>query len=229
MAYDFLSLVNEVNRRLNEVELTSSNFATATGFYGAAKSAVNASITHINSEEFNWPWNHILETDTLIAGTSRYALPANSKTEDWNSFRIKRDNGTGDPALMLKHITYQEYLDKHIDDEYNTDASIRSKPQFVARTASDEFVVWPKPDSSYNIEYEYYSYGFQLELHSDVPGIPSQYRHVIADGAMYYAYQFRSDTANANLSLNLFQDGIKYMRTMHINNTPYLRDTRVHF
>jgi hypothetical protein len=33
MATTFLQLVNQVNRRLNEVELTSTNFASATGFY----------------------------------------------------------------------------------------------------------------------------------------------------------------------------------------------------
>lgn len=33
MAYDFIGLVNDVNRRLNEVELTTSNFATAQGYY----------------------------------------------------------------------------------------------------------------------------------------------------------------------------------------------------
>ena len=37
MAYNFLGLVNEVNRRLNEVELTTSNFAAATGYYSTAK------------------------------------------------------------------------------------------------------------------------------------------------------------------------------------------------
>jgi hypothetical protein len=37
MAYDYLGLVNDVNRRLNEVELTSSNFATATGEYSMIK------------------------------------------------------------------------------------------------------------------------------------------------------------------------------------------------
>ena len=41
MAYDFLGLVNDVNRRLNEVSLTSSNFDTATGEYGMIKDAVN--------------------------------------------------------------------------------------------------------------------------------------------------------------------------------------------
>ena len=32
MAYDFLGLVNDVNRRLNEVALTSANFAATTGY-----------------------------------------------------------------------------------------------------------------------------------------------------------------------------------------------------
>ena len=59
MAYDYLGLVNDVNRRLNEVELTSSNFAATTGFYSFAKDAVNSSIRHIQQEEYEWPWNHV--------------------------------------------------------------------------------------------------------------------------------------------------------------------------
>ena len=31
MAYDYLGLVNDVNRRLNEVALTTSDFAITTG------------------------------------------------------------------------------------------------------------------------------------------------------------------------------------------------------
>ena len=37
MAYDYLGLVNDINRRLNEVELTSSNFGDAKGEYGMIK------------------------------------------------------------------------------------------------------------------------------------------------------------------------------------------------
>ena len=48
MAYNFLELVNEINRRLNEVELTTSTFTSATGFYQTAKDAVNSSMRHIN-------------------------------------------------------------------------------------------------------------------------------------------------------------------------------------
>ena len=42
MAYDFIGLVNDVNRRLNEVEVNSTDFPTATGFYSFAKDAVKS-------------------------------------------------------------------------------------------------------------------------------------------------------------------------------------------
>ena len=44
MAYDYISLVNDINRRLNEVELTTLTFLTATGYYSFAKDSVNAAI-----------------------------------------------------------------------------------------------------------------------------------------------------------------------------------------
>ena len=75
MAYDYIGLVNDVNNRLNEVELTSTNFTTATGYFSFAKDAVNAALRHINQEEYEWPWNHVEETETLRAGTVRYSYP----------------------------------------------------------------------------------------------------------------------------------------------------------
>ena len=33
MAYNYLDLVNEINRRLNEVELSTTNFLSSKGFY----------------------------------------------------------------------------------------------------------------------------------------------------------------------------------------------------
>ena len=39
MAYDYIGIVNDVNRRLNEVELTATNFSTAKGEYSMIKAA----------------------------------------------------------------------------------------------------------------------------------------------------------------------------------------------
>ena len=37
MAYNYIGLVNDINRRLNEVELSSTNFANAVGEYSMVK------------------------------------------------------------------------------------------------------------------------------------------------------------------------------------------------
>ena len=233
MSYNYIGLVNDVNRRLNEVELTETvgsltgNFATSDGFYSFVKDAVNASIRHIQQEEFEWPWNHVERTDTLLVGTNRYGYPYDAKTINFNTFRIKRNDSLNIGTTRLKEISYEEYLDKYADSEYNTD--VKGMPTHIARTPSREFILYPNPDKAYELVYEYFTATYDLEDETDVPNLPELYRYVITDGAMYYAYQFKGDYQASNLALTKFQDDIKYLRSLHINRTPYVRDTRVHF
>ena len=229
MAYDYLALVNEVQRRLNEVELTSSTFANARGSHAQSKDAINASVRHINQEEFEWPWNHVEQSEVLSAGVVRYSFPYDAKTVDFDSFRIKRDAALKVDSRKLKILSYEEYLDKYVDYEYNSSEDVRTTPRFVVRAPSREFLIVPSPDKDYEIAYEYYTSTYDLQNATDVPTIPEQYRHVIVDGAMYYAYMFRGNEQAANLSMNKFTDGIKYMRSLNINRTDYIRDTRVYY
>ena len=229
MAYDFLGLVNDVNSRLNEVTLDSTNFSTATGYYNVAKDSVNAAIRHINQEEFEWPWNHVQSDLVLAAGSMKYFYPSDAKTINMNSFRIKRDNSLNVGTEKLKSLVYEEWLEKYADDEFNTDTSIRGVPRLIIRTPSRELICHPVPDKAYTIVYEYYSMGYDLENALDVPSLPEQYRFAIVDGAMYYAFQFRGDTQAADVALRKFEDQIKNLRTININRTPYLRDRRVSF
>ena len=227
MAYNFLGLVNDINRRLNEVELTSSNFVSAKGFYSTAKDAVNSAIRHINHEEFYWPWNHVEEEDTLTVGTTRYGYPYDAKTIDMDSFRIKRDDSLNIGTVKLKNLNYKEYLDKYVDYEYNSSASMQKVPSFVVRAPSQEFLLVPTPDKAYELVYEYYRNPVELELFDDVPSIPIEFKHIIVDGAMFYAYQFRSDTQAAQISQAKFETGIKYMRSLYINHYDYVRSTMI--
>ena len=229
MAYDFIGLVNDVNRRLNEVELTTANFAGAQGYYNLTKDAVNASMRHIHQEEFEWPWNHAEEEEILTPGEVRYSMPYNSKTVNMNSFRIKRDAAIGVGTTKLTVLNYEEYLDKHVDAEYNSGEETRGVPKYVIRAPSREILFVPAPKDAYEVVYEYYATGVDMALFSDVPEIPEQYRHTIVDGAMYYAYVFRGDMQAANLSEAKFKAGIKNMRSVNINRTEYIRDTRVHY
>ncbi len=225
MAYNFIGLVNEVNRRLNEVELSSTNFAAASGFYNTAKDSVNASLRHINHEEYNWPWNHVLEEETLTAGVTRYDYPTDAKLIDINSFRIKKNTTLDVGTTKLKSMDYQEYLDKHVDYEYNSNADMRTVPTNVVRAPSQEFILLPTPDKAYELIYEYYRNPVSLELHDDVPNVPFEFKHIIVDGAMFYAYQFRGDTQASQIAQGKFETGVKYMRSLYINRYEYVRST----
>jgi len=228
MPYSFLGLVNDVNGRVNEVPLTSSNFASAEGYYSMAKEAVNSSIRYINQDKFTWPFNYVQQEDVLTAGVVRYPIPNNAKHVDYNTFRVKRSSTFGTTTQKLSQMDYEEFLDKYADAEYNTsNTSIRDIPKFIIRGPGNEYLVYPSPDQAYELVYEYYLLPVDLNLYTDVPTIPQAFRHIIIDGAMFYIYSFRGDIENADRSFNRFDMGLKDMRSIYINRFEYLRDTRV--
>tara|TARA_R100001369_G_scaffold90628_1_gene129949 strand:- start:606 stop:1328 length:723 start_codon:yes stop_codon:yes gene_type:complete len=225
MAYDYIGLVNDINRRLNEVELTSDNFASAVGEYSMIKDSINSAIRFVNQHEYEWPFNHVEAEETLTAGTVRYAYPSDAKTLSINSFRIKRDATLGNETRRLSILSYEEYLDRHVDAEYNTSDNTRSLPRSVFRTPSLEFGFVPAPDKAYEVVYEYYRLPINLFNPTDVPTVPEQFRHILVDGAMHYAYMFRGETQEASLMQQRFESEIKSMRSLYINRYDYVRST----
>jgi len=229
MSYNYLDLVNDLNRRVNETELDSTNFGTATGYYNTAKDAINSSIRLLNQETFQWPFNFIEYEEDLTPGTMRYDMPYNCKTMDFNTFRVKRDDTLGNATSMLKKMDYEEYLSKHVDDEYNDSPSIRTLPTHIIKAPGNQYIVYPSPDKEYEILFEMYTLPVDLILHSDVPSVPEAYRHIIIDGAMYYVQIFRNDNQSAQMSLGKFNEGVKNMRSIWINRFEYVYDNRVHY
>ena len=233
MAYDYIGLVNDVNRRLNEVELvggtgTSANFLTAKGEYSMVKDSVNAAIRYINQHEFEWPYNHIEETETLTAGITRYAYPADAKTINFKTFRIKQNDTLNNPTVKLTELDYNEYLDRFVDLEYATSTSVRGLPSRVFRTPGQEFGIINPPDQNYELVYEYYRLPVDLINDTDVPSIPEQFRYVIVNGAMYFAYMFRGESQESNMMQSRFEQEIKQMRSLYINRYDYIRSTVRH-
>ena len=213
MAYTYLTLVNDVCRRLNEVELTAANFATAVGQYGNIKDSVNYAIRDVNQDAYEWPFNHVTQDVTLAAGTTRYAFETDHKTTSMDTFRIQRNATFNNDTKHLRFITYEEYLATYLDQEYNTsDTGIRRIPQQVFRTPDLEFGVVPPPDEAYTLTYEYYQLPTDLDADTDVPSIPVQFRKTINNGTMYYMYMFRSDTENTQLAQMKFEKDVKQMR-----------------
>ena len=227
MAYNYIGLTNEVNRRLNEVELTSANFPTATGFYAHIKDAVNSAIRDINHTHYEWPFNHVLAEETLTVGGTRYAFPSDASTIDFDTFRVKESATLSNDTVRLGVMTYDDYLQRFVDQEYSADTSKQDVPSHVFHAPSLEWGVVPAPNQAYSIVYEYYRIPVDLSSSTDVPSIPERFKQVILDGAMYHAYMFRSNEQAANIAKGKFEEGIKKMRILLINKYVYMQSTAI--
>ena len=226
MAYTYLDLTNEVLARFNEVALTSSNFVNSRGFQTQCKNAVNDAINYINTREFSWPYNHATQTETLVAGTTRYTIPTNAKHVDYDTFRLVDDSSLSVEGKSLTIIDYKDYLNKFINQEDRSD--VGGVPSHVFRTPDNNFGLYPYPDKTYSLKFEYYIYTTALSVATDVPTIPSQYRQVIVDGATAFGYQYRGEGNEYQLNFVRFEDGIKSMQTLLSNRTDYIRSTVIY-
>ncbi len=117
MSSSYLILTNNVLARLNEVQLTSSNFSSARGIQVQAQNAINESIRYINQKEFSYPFNHATETKTLTAGVVRYDLPTSTKSVDYNTVRIVKDSDLSVSGGKLALLNYNDYINHFITQE----------------------------------------------------------------------------------------------------------------
>ena len=88
----FINLTNRLLRRLNEVEISESNFPSTVGIQSMAKDAINAAIEYINSKQFKWPFNSTTATKLLVIGQTEYQFPDDYKLVDSDSFYIQKDD-----------------------------------------------------------------------------------------------------------------------------------------
>ena len=123
MALTFLSLTNSTITRMNEVELTSSNFTGSRGVQTQCKAAVNEAIRYINQREFGYSFNHATNTESLVPGKVRYTLPTSTKSVDYNTARIKRNTTLNVSGSNLGSLNYNEYIQNEYanqEDEINS-------------------------------------------------------------------------------------------------------------
>lgn len=227
MATTFLTLVNDTLRRLNEVELSATDFPTASGFRAQVKDAVNASLQEISQKEFEFPFNFNSASLTLVAGTAEYSLATDFKIADWDSFRIAKDDSLNADAKILKLINYDTFLSRFYQRDGNATSEEYTTPVYVYRTLSNKAGFTPIPDVAYTVNYNYFAYSSDLSNATDTMTVPDQFKHVVIDGALYHTYMFRDNSQQAAITKQKFEEGIDRMRTLLINRFTDVRDTRV--
>lgn len=220
----YISEVNHILRRLNEVPLSDETWDTAENVQAVAQDAVDTAVRELNQAEIEWPFNHHYEQMVLTIGQSVYSLPTNTKTVDWESFFVKHD-----PLIDAQPA----YIRKTSLDQYNSNMRVRDElnlnggpPLWVFPTQGWEFAVTPRPDKPYTITFEWWGHPDRLVAWDDTINIPENYLHIVRNGAMAYLYDFRGDYEVAGKYERRFRDGVSRMRTHLINRNSVVWDGR---
>jgi hypothetical protein len=226
----YITLVNELLRRLNEVTLDTSGdgFDSVRNVQALAKDAINSSIRLILQDGQEWPFLKTTYTQTLSVGTRQYNFPADYSSADWDTFYLKRLTSENNSPMNLTVISYEQYIQNvRAGDDTGDQVNGDGPPILVYQTLGSSFGISPIPDAAYEIEYVYWSYPSDLTVYNDTAVIPDRFKHVIIDGAMMFMMRFRSNEQSAAMHQNNFEDGIKTMRRVLMDDTLFIRSTVV--
>lgn len=219
----YITLVNELLRRLNEVTINASDFDSVRNVQATAKDAINSAVREILQEAQEWPFTLVTYNQELTVGVGSYDFPSDYSKADWETFYLKSLEGS-EPS-PLPAITYEMYLRMYRPSDDSGGVDGYNKPTHVYKTQEDKFGITPVPNKTYTIEYRYWKYPEDLILADDVCVIPTRFKHVIIDGAMMYMMRFRSNEQSAAMHQQKFNIGIKAMRRLVVDSPTQLYST----
>ena len=222
---DYLALSNKVLHALNEVELTSANFANSKGIQTAIKEFINRSINDIYTAELEWPFLHTDGTITTVAGTAEYALATGYKSVDVDTAYLieASEDIKVIPYLPYSQFTYQ-FRERDLDP---TTTDNRAKPEYFYLTQDDKIGLTPVPDKEYTFYYEYWATHTDLSASTDEPAVPARYQDIIVSRSEYYVHQLRSNIEAASMKHQEYEKKIERMRIDLINKPAYMRSTAI--
>jgi hypothetical protein len=254
MATTYLDLTNEVLRELNELPLTSANFADAIGLQKFVKDAINKSIFDIANAEPQLPffsagvsgstdpfYGNV--TVATVAGQRWYTLKADSSSIttdyasiDWDDFYITTINVSGESSPYvskgLRFLTLDDWKRYYRDSENADDAnSTHAEPIHVIKSPdSRKFGLSPIPDKVYNVHFYAFTKPTALDAHGDTIVLPEQYSNVITARTRYYIWQFKESPQQAMMAADDYKKALRSMKSNLMNPTPkYMTDDRTYF
>ena len=107
----------------------------------------------------------------------------------------------------------------HADDGRVAKLDSGATPTHIVRSADNNYLLFPYPDKTYELKFEYFKVPTALSAATDVPAIPEQFQQVIVDGATAYGYQYRGEAQQYQLNFASFEAGIKHMQSSLLNRT----------
>ena len=229
MATTYITLVNDLLRRMNEVQLatTGDGFSTVKNVQAIAKDAINNAIREILQDGHQFPFLKTTYSQTLAAGTKTYDFQSDMASVDWDTFYLNELTSVSNTPRALPVITFDQYTQNYRALEDSAGTGGRASPTIVYQTAENKFGVTPIPDAAYVVDYVYYTFPDDLVAYNSTMIIPDRFKYIIIDGAMVYMMRFRSNEQSAQIHQQKFTNGIKTMRRLLLDDPISVRSPMI--
>lgn len=222
MSLNYLYLINAVLRDTNEVPLTDKNFHAARGFHAFIKEALNRALMDVVNESTEWPWLANVPLDTAVSAHSSevdterrqviYEFPENTLEVDWDTFIIT--DMRGKTASQLTPISYEEWAQQGKADVLsNRTNEDLGTPSVIYKTKDGKgFGLSPVPDKNYRIQY--ISWKTPVFFNDPLDSLPfaDRFYNVLISRARYYAWMFRENFQQAQMSRSDYKEEINKMK-----------------
>lgn len=222
MPSTFMDLTNRLLRRVNDVEITQSDFLSARGIQATAKDYILDSVREINTTKTNWPFNAVEHSQTLVVGTEEYAWPSDFTAAEWGSFQIQADDTIGNTFQKLKLVTRDEWYAYERDIDYESTTDGRDIPAYVFPSHGQGWGVTPSPNEAYPIKFRYYKNPIDLSAYDDEVTIPNKFDYVILARALHHMNLFKENIEAAAMEDQKFQKGLSNMVNTFLPNETYV-------
>lgn len=254
MAKSYLDITNHILGELNEVRLTSSNFANATNIQQYVKEAVNHAYMDMHEEEYKVPWLAANSGDSLndylgnayvetVAGQRWYEFkPAATTIDDeyafvdWEKITLTTEGVAGETAPYtihnLKQVNMEDWKRYFATSENRdmSDSQVYGTPSRIIKHPSrNKFGLSSIPDKVYRIYFFAWDHLTLLSAYDDEVVIPELFVPTLEARVRYYAWQFKDEQNRSQAALADFKKGMKRLRDTYNPSSASMTDDRLWF
>ena len=143
---NYVTLVNQALRRVNEVQLDigGDGFSDARNLQALAKDAINSAVRETSSERSRVAFYiYNIYADPYCWYRCLRLWPDDASKVDWDTFYIKRLSSKSNTPEKLPVITYEDYLRYHRSGEDVGGSGAYSVPTKIYQTEDLKFGVTP--------------------------------------------------------------------------------------
>ena len=208
--------------------MDSTEFDGARNVQALAKQAINSSVKELIHSAQEWPFTLVTGTQTLATdGTAVYSFPSSFSSVDWESFYLRKLSAANNEPRRLPVMSYPQYLNERRPNDDMSGAGGYGVTQAVYQTQDGKFGITPPADQAYVIEYKYWAFPDDMVYGTDVCIVPTRFDNVVIDGAMTYMLLYRSNEQSAAIHRDRFEQGIKNMRRLLMDEPLSMRSTMI--